>query len=144
VTFGPQLHVAALDLGRVHGTIKAADARAGQSLASYELTVITALETTEDAFGGLLGAKQTRNDFLEASAASEQQASDLAHQRYESRRVGLSQRARCRAHPAGGANRLAASQTQPARHWVGRLQSARAGGKSATSNNPTEQKIRKQ
>src|SRR5207302_7466153 len=42
--FGPRITWAALDLGRVHARIKAADARTEASLAFYERTVLTALE----------------------------------------------------------------------------------------------------
>src|SRR5712691_6091542 len=47
--FGPRITWAALDLGRVHARIKAADARAEAELALYERTVLTALEETEGA-----------------------------------------------------------------------------------------------
>src|SRR5207249_4147461 len=42
--FGPRITWAAFDLGRVRQRIKAADARAEQSLAIYEQTVLLALE----------------------------------------------------------------------------------------------------
>src|SRR5712691_10727247 len=47
--FGPRITWAALDLGRVHARIKAADARAEAELALYERTVLIALEETEGA-----------------------------------------------------------------------------------------------
>src|SRR5882672_6651322 len=80
--FGPRITWAALDLGRVQSRIKAADARTEASLASYEQTVLTALEETEDALVDF-GQEQTRQRFLEVSAQASQQATDLAHQRYE-------------------------------------------------------------
>jgi multidrug efflux system outer membrane protein len=80
--FGPRISWAALDLGRVQARIKAADARAEGSLAFYELTVLAALEETENALVDF-GHEQTRQQFLQESAQASQQASDLAHQRYE-------------------------------------------------------------
>ena len=80
--FGPRISWAALDLGRVQARIKAADARAEGSLALYELTVLAALEETENALVDF-GREQTRQQFLQESAQASQQASDLAHQRYE-------------------------------------------------------------
>jgi len=80
--FGPRITWAALDLGRVHARIKAADARAEAELASYERTVLIALEETEGALVDF-GHEQSRQRFLEASAQASQQAVDLAHQRYD-------------------------------------------------------------
>jgi multidrug efflux system outer membrane protein len=80
--FGPRISWAALDLGRVQARIRAADARAEASLAFYELTVITALEETENALVDF-GHEQSKQQFLQESAQASQQASDLAHQRYE-------------------------------------------------------------
>jgi len=47
----PRIFWAAFDLGRVRARIQAADARADAALAQYELTVLTALEETENALG---------------------------------------------------------------------------------------------
>src|SRR5258706_2387793 len=80
--FGPRISWAALDLGRVQARIKAAGARAEASFAFYELTVLTALQETEDALVDF-GKEQTRQQFLQASAEASQKASDLAHQRFE-------------------------------------------------------------
>jgi outer membrane protein, multidrug efflux system len=80
--FGPRITWAALDLGRVHARIKAADARTEAALAFYERTVLTALEETEGALVDF-GQEQSRQQFLETSAAASQKAADLAHQRYE-------------------------------------------------------------
>jgi len=80
--FGPRITWAALDLGRVQARIKAADARTEASLAFYERTVLTALEETEGALVDF-GQEQSRQQFLETSAAASQKAADLAHQRYE-------------------------------------------------------------
>jgi multidrug efflux system outer membrane protein len=80
--FGPRITWAALDLGRVQARIKAADARTEASLASYERTVLTALEETEGALVDF-GREQSRRQFLQTSAEASQKAADLAHQRYE-------------------------------------------------------------
>jgi multidrug efflux system outer membrane protein len=80
--FGPRITWAALDLGRVHARIKAADARTEAALAFYERTVLGALEETEDSLVDL-GHEQSRQGYLDASARASQQAADLAHQRYE-------------------------------------------------------------
>jgi len=80
--FGPRITWAALDLGRVHARIKAADARTEASLAFYERTVLTALEETEGALVDF-GQEQSRQQFLATSAEASQKATDLAHQRYE-------------------------------------------------------------
>ena len=80
--FGPRITWAALDLGRVHARIKAADARTEASLAFYERTVLAALEETEGALVDF-GQEQSRRQFLATSAEASQKAADLAHQRYE-------------------------------------------------------------
>ena len=80
--FGPRITWAALDLGRVHARIKAADARTEASLAFYERTVLAALEETEGALVDF-GQEQSRQQFLATSAEASQKAADLAHQRYE-------------------------------------------------------------
>jgi len=80
--FGPRITWAALDLGRVHARIKAADARTEASLAFYERTVLIALEETEGALVDY-GQEQSRQRFLGISAEASQKAADLAHQRYE-------------------------------------------------------------
>jgi hypothetical protein len=48
-SFGPSIRWTALDLGRVRARIRQADARAEASVAQYELTVLRALEETENA-----------------------------------------------------------------------------------------------
>ena len=109
--FGPRITWAALDLGRVHARIKAADARTEASLAFYERTVLTALEETEGALVDF-GNEQSRQQFLETSAEASQKAADLAHQRYEGGVTDFlsvldAERTLLEAH-----DRLAASQTR--------------------------------
>jgi multidrug efflux system outer membrane protein len=82
-SFGPGITWAALDLGRVRAAIKAAKASAEVQLATYEKTVLTALEETENALVDF-GRQQAQRDHLAASAHSSALAVDLANQRYES------------------------------------------------------------
>ncbi|HXU77404.1 MAG TPA: efflux transporter outer membrane subunit, partial [Methylomirabilota bacterium] len=111
--FGPRITWAALDLGRVHARIKAADARAEASLAFYELTVLTALEETEGALVDF-GREQTRQQFLEASAQASQKAVDLAHQRYDAGATDFLSVLDTERTLLEAQDRLAASQTRTA------------------------------
>jgi multidrug efflux pump len=82
-SFGPRITWAALDLGRVRARIEAADARTEAELATYERTVLLALEETEDALVEF-GRSQTSRDYLRTSAAAAERAEKLATQRYNS------------------------------------------------------------
>jgi len=82
-SFGPSITWAALDLGRVRAAIKAANAHADAQLATYEKTVLAALEETENALVDF-GRQQAQRDHLAASARSSALAVDLANQRYRS------------------------------------------------------------
>src|SRR6059036_3639745 len=114
--FGPRITWAALDLGRVQARIKAADARAEASLASYERTVLGALEETEDALVDY-GHEQTRQHFLEASAQASKQAADLAHQRYESGAADFLSVLDAERTLLEAQDRLAARREPPQRSW---------------------------
>jgi multidrug efflux system outer membrane protein len=81
-SFGPSITWATLDLGHVLARIKAANARADAQLATYEKTVLTALEETENALVDF-GHEQVRRDYLRASERSATQAMALARQRYD-------------------------------------------------------------
>ncbi len=81
-SFGPRISWAALDLGHIRARIKAADARTVAQLASYEKTVLTALEETENALVDF-GQEQVRRDYLRASDRSATEAAALARRRYE-------------------------------------------------------------
>jgi len=81
-SFGPSITWAALDYGHVKARIKAANARADAQLASYEKTVLNALEETEGALVDF-GREQVRRDYLRSSDRSATQATVLARQRYE-------------------------------------------------------------
>ncbi len=79
---GPKISWAAFDLGRVYARIKAADARAEASLASYEQAVLTALEETENSLV-IYRQELARRTSLTTAAAASEQASRLAHLRYQ-------------------------------------------------------------
>ena len=111
--FGPRISWAALDLGRVQARIKAAGARAEASLAFYELTVLTALQETEDALVDF-GKEQARQQFLQESAEASQKASDLAHQRYEAGAADFLSVLDAERTLLDAQDRLAASQTRTA------------------------------
>jgi len=81
-SFGPAITWTALDLGHVLARIKAANARAEAQLATYEKTVLNALEETENALVDF-GNEQRRRDHLRVSDRSATQATALARQRYE-------------------------------------------------------------
>jgi len=81
-SFGPRITWAALDLGRVHARLKAADAGADAELAGYEKTVLLALEETEGALVEF-GRAQARREHLRASAQAAEEAVTLANQHYQ-------------------------------------------------------------
>jgi multidrug efflux system outer membrane protein len=81
-SFGPAITWAALDYGHVSSRIKAAGAQADAALATYQRTVLTALEETEDSLVDYY-REQARRDFLRDSEQASEIAAKLARQRYE-------------------------------------------------------------
>jgi len=81
-SFGPSIRWAASDLGRVYTRIKAADAHTEASLASYEKTVLRALEETENALVDF-GKLQQRRDYFRAAVTAGEKAAHLARLRYQ-------------------------------------------------------------
>jgi outer membrane protein, multidrug efflux system len=79
---GPAISWAAFDLGRVQARINIAHAVADADLASYESSVLGALEETE---GALItyGRAQSRRDLLTEAASASERAADLARQRFQ-------------------------------------------------------------
>ena len=79
---GPLVSWAFLDLGRVKARIDASDANARAGLASYEGTVLKALEESENA---LVAYDRTRReaDHLEQAAAAGREGARLARVRFE-------------------------------------------------------------
>ncbi|RPH51874.1 MAG: efflux transporter outer membrane subunit [Planctomycetota bacterium] len=80
-SFGPTLTWAAFDLGRVAARIRAADANAEAQLDYYQLTVLEALEETENALVQY-GRQRARRDTLVEAVAAAEQAASLADARY--------------------------------------------------------------
>lgn len=80
--FGPQINWAAFNIGRVLARIDAADARTQARLASFEKTVLRALEETETAMVNFSRQEQTRARLKEA-AASSAKAVEYAQDRFE-------------------------------------------------------------
>lgn len=70
------------DFGAIRSRIRASEARAQQSLASFEQTVAVALEETEGAFSSYSRSAQ-RADSLDAAARSAEEAAGLARLRYD-------------------------------------------------------------
>jgi multidrug efflux system outer membrane protein len=81
-SIGPGISWAAFDLGRVRARIHIAEAQTDADLASYEQTVLGALEETE---GALItyGRSQSRRDLLTDAARASEKAADLARQRFQ-------------------------------------------------------------
>ncbi len=78
----PGISWAALDLGRVRAQIAGARAGSDVALASYEQTVLVALEETENALVTHARARE-RLGYLTASATASARAAELARIRYE-------------------------------------------------------------
>ena len=81
-SFGPRISWAAFDLGRVFSKIDASKAQVKQRLASYEKTVLVALEETEDALVSF-GRQRARRELLREAATASEQAAKLARERYQ-------------------------------------------------------------
>ena len=79
---GPGISWAAFDLGRVHARVAGRRARADAALATYEQTVLRALEETENS---LITHARTRDSLSDAAAAAaaSQTAARIARTRYE-------------------------------------------------------------
>lgn len=80
--FGPQINWAAFNIGRVLTRIDAADARTSARLASFEKTVLRALEETETAMANFSRQEQSRAR-LQQAAASSAKAVGYAQERFE-------------------------------------------------------------
>jgi multidrug efflux system outer membrane protein len=81
-SWGPSITWAALDYGHVQARIKAAGAEAEAALATYERTVLTVLEETENALVAF-GKERVRQQYLRDSVESSQTAATLARQRFD-------------------------------------------------------------
>ncbi|HWL62553.1 MAG TPA: efflux transporter outer membrane subunit [Steroidobacteraceae bacterium] len=81
-SFGPSLSWGLLDFGHVYQRIRAADARSAEALATYEQTVLLALEETENALSDF-ARERRRLEHLTRAAEASREAADLATQRFE-------------------------------------------------------------
>jgi len=80
-TVGPQISWAAFDLGSVAARVDAADAATRAAAASYEQTVLIALEEVENAFVGVSRSRQ-RLQHVHAQASAARRAAELARIQY--------------------------------------------------------------
>ncbi len=80
--FGPSITWPAFNLGRVRARIRASEARADETLARYEQTVLLAIEEVETSLVAFERARARREQLIEAAQASER-AADLARVRFE-------------------------------------------------------------
>lgn len=80
--YGPGISWSALDFGHVRARVLQSRAQAEGSLASYEQTVLRALEETDNALT-LYGATRQQLDNLQASVTANSRAAELAHLRFE-------------------------------------------------------------
>ena len=81
-SFGPQLSWAFLDLAHVRARVVRARAGAERSLASYEQTVLRALQETESALVTFDRARRS-SEYLQQAAAASESASSLARLRFD-------------------------------------------------------------
>jgi multidrug efflux system outer membrane protein len=80
--WGPSLAWSFLDVGRVRQRVKASRARAEGVLANYELTILQAMEETENALAGYRAANRAAHD-LALALEQGRRATQLARLRFE-------------------------------------------------------------
>jgi len=80
-TITPTVSWSAFDLGRARARVRAAGAVTDQVLASYDATVLRALEETENSFANYT-SQQDRLVMLNAQARESKRAADIARLRY--------------------------------------------------------------
>ncbi len=78
---GPTITWNVIDFGRIRAQIKASDARQQQSLATYEQTMLTALQDVEDALVAYAN-EQTRYKALNDSVLANKRALEIANELY--------------------------------------------------------------
>lgn len=81
-SFAPSIHWAAFNLGRVQAQIDAADARTQTRVAEFELSLLRALEETDNALQNFSREEERRARLQDAAQASTQ-AARFARQRFE-------------------------------------------------------------
>ena len=79
---GPSVNWSAFDMGRVHARIDQNDARAQAAVASYEKTVLYALEELQTSVSNF-SKEEERRGYLQLAARSGKEAATLARKRYE-------------------------------------------------------------
>ena len=72
-SFGPSIHWAAFDLGRVNAQIRAADARAQAQVAAFKQTVLQALEETDNALQSFAQEEVRRAKLIQAMTRAKNQ-----------------------------------------------------------------------
>lgn len=125
-SFGPSLTWGILDYGHIRQQIRAAGARNEAQLASYDQTVLQALEETENALSDY-GRERRRLEHLQRAAAASVQASDLATQRFEGGVADFLTVLDAYRSALGAEDLLAASQTRAATSLIA-LYKALGGG----------------
>jgi outer membrane protein, multidrug efflux system len=110
---GPSISWAAFDLGRVRAQIAGSRARADIALATYQLSVLRALEETENA---LVTHARTRDSLQEATAAAvaSRTAAGIARSRYEGGMVDFLEVLDAERTQLAAEDQLAQSRTQAA------------------------------
>jgi outer membrane protein, multidrug efflux system len=127
---GPGITWAAFDLGRVRAQVAGSRARADVALASYEQTVLRALEETEDA---LVTHARTRDSLKDAgdAARASQTAAQLARTRYEGGLVDFLEVLDAERTELAAEDRLAQSRTDAATSLIAVYKALGGGWESA-------------
>lgn len=125
-SFGPNISWAFLNLGRVRQQIQAAGHRADAALATYEQTVLLALEEAENALTSY-DRERVRLHHLEASAASAREAATLARQRYQDGIADFLTVLDAERVALAAQNDIVLSRTKAAAAWI-RIYKAMGGG----------------
>jgi outer membrane protein, multidrug efflux system len=110
---GPGISWAAFDLGRVRAQVAGSRARADVALASYEQSVLRALEDTEDALVTHARTRSSLKDATDAAQAS-QTAARIARTRYEGGLVDFLEVLDAERTQLAAEDRLAQSRTEAA------------------------------
>lgn len=127
---GPGISWAAFDLGRVWAQVGGSRARADVALATYEQTVLRALEETEDALITHARTRESLRDATDAAVAS-RTAARLARSRYEGGMVDFLEVLDAERTQLAAEDRLAQSRTDAATSLVG-VYKALGGGWETT------------
>ena len=135
---GPAISWAAFDLGRVRAQVAGSRARADVALATYEQTVLRALEETEDA---LVTHARTRDSLEQARASADAAgiAARIARTRYEGGMVGFLDVLDAERTQLAAEERLAESRTDAATSLIALYQALGGAWQGAPSPNYVRQ-----